>query len=130
MNHTAKENSQSNCEKCDKSYEESSIQNLSEHENVTTERSDTPPEINENCYVCGECTEQFSSFNECQKHIETHPYKCYRCNFKSLIENEMKEHEYKEHEDEEHENKEQEMDPLNNKSNGEKLKEHLSNEEI
>ena len=42
----------------------------------------------------------------------------------------MKEHEYKEHEDEEHENEEQEKDPLNNKSNEEKLKEHLSNEEI
>ena len=51
--------------------------------------------------------------------MESHAYKCFKCNFHSSIENEIKEHEKEEHL----------MDPLKNNTKAEEMKEQHSNEE-
>ena len=98
-----------------------SINELNEHVvNVHLIENRTPPETIKDPYICGVCTAQFFDLEECQKHIESHPHKCYKCDFQSTKETEIKEHEKREHE----------LDPFVKSSNHENINEQHSDEEL
>ena len=72
---------------------------FSEHQvNVHSSKNCTTPGTNEDIYICGECADKFCSLDECQRHINSHQYKCYKCHFQSTMKSETKEHEKREHE--------------------------------
>ena len=47
--------------------------------------------------ICGVCNAAFENVAECEQHMETHPSKCYLCDFKSDDCDKLNEHELKEH---------------------------------
>ena len=53
--------------------------------------------VKEEAFICGQCNCSFNSFLECQEHIEAHLFKCYKCDFESVIKGEVMKHEKKEH---------------------------------
>ena len=43
---------------------------------VHFEKDDDSQEIKEEVYICGECSQRFDAFSECEKHVESHVSKC------------------------------------------------------
>ena len=56
-----------------------------------------PNETIEEISICGECSEQFATVDECEKHMESHTYKCYKCDIKFNTEEQLKAHEVEHH---------------------------------
>ena len=47
--------------------------------------------------ICGVCNAAFENVAVCEQHMESHPSKCYLCDFKSEDKNKLDEHELREH---------------------------------
>ena len=47
--------------------------------------------------ICGVCSETFKNTTECEEHMKTHPFSCYKCEFKSSDEEELNQHELLKH---------------------------------
>ena len=47
--------------------------------------------------ICGACNEVFINIAECEKHMESHPSKCYMCDFQSEDKDELNNHELRVH---------------------------------
>ena len=63
------------------------IQNKNDHTATSS------PELVHEISICGECSQQFSVHEECIKHIESHSFKCDKCDYLSKSEEEVKAHE-------------------------------------
>ena len=48
-------------------------------------------------YICGQCGKIFADLDLCNNHMETHLFRCYRCNFESDDQSKVKKHEKTEH---------------------------------
>ena len=51
----------------------------------------------ESAFICGQCGLNFDSMDLCNSHINSHSFKCYKCEFESDERSEVKKHERSEH---------------------------------
>ena len=48
-------------------------------------------------YICGQCGDNFITENQCNEHLESHLFTCYKCEFKCNTKKELSSHESKKH---------------------------------
>ena len=62
-----------------------------EHNDVSIADEDTPS------YICGQCGENFVNQNQCLKHMDSHLFKCYKCEYTCENMEELASHENTKH---------------------------------
>ena len=81
---------------CD--FNTNTMDSLNEHNaTVHIEKDSSSLKAADEVYICGECSQKFDLYDECQKHMESHPFRCYKCKFQSNTEHEVKLHEKAQH---------------------------------
>ena len=55
-------------------------------------------ELPEEIYICGECSERFETYVDCEQHTKSHDAKSFKCDFKSTDKKKLESHERIEHE--------------------------------
>jgi hypothetical protein len=70
----------------------------SSHDNIQPKQKESEEkEKSETSFLCEQCSQSFKTLIECQEHVNSHPFKCYKCKFESKCQEEVEKHEKKEH---------------------------------
>ena len=89
------------CSECTYSDKNRSFLEKHAHDVHRNKDGDNKKEVEESAeaaYICGQCGKSFLDLHSCTVHMDTHLYKCYKCNFETKDQVTIKKHERAKHE--------------------------------